>query len=78
MLTKRRRMRVALVAAVVPADVRLVGRVDVRVLLPVGAVGEASAATVELASKRLLAFCKHSRNEYDYLCHNLLPTLHHF
>lgn len=48
-------MRVALVAAVVLAAVRLVGRVNVRVFLSIGAVGKASIAARIFASKRLLS-----------------------
>ena len=54
-LAQRRRVRVGLVAAGVAAVVRLVGRVHVRVLLAVRAVGEATLAADELASERLLA-----------------------
>ena len=43
-LAQRRRMRVGLVAAGGAADVRLVGRVHVRVLLAIGTVGEATSA----------------------------------
>lgn len=46
-------MRVALIAAIHPAVVRLIGRVNVRVLLAVRGVGEASIAAFVLAFKRL-------------------------
>ena len=58
-LAQRRRVRVGLVAAVRAADVRLVGGVDVRVLLAVRAVGEATSAADELAAERTLA-CTHA------------------
>ena len=49
MLAQGAGMGVALVAAVVPAAVRLVRRVDVHVLFPVGRVGELTVTTVVLA-----------------------------
>ena len=52
---QRRRVRVALVAAVDAAVERLVGRVHVRVLLAVRAVREATIAAAELAHEWLLA-----------------------
>ena len=55
-LAQRGRVRVALVAAFVLAEVGLVGRVNVHMLLAVGAVGEASIAAVELAFERLFAW----------------------
>jgi hypothetical protein len=55
-LAERGRMRVALVACLVAAEVGLVGGVHVHVLLAVGAVGEAAVAAVELASERLFTF----------------------
>jgi len=48
------RVRVGLVAARCATHVRLVGRVHVRVLLAVRAVGEATSATDELAPERSL------------------------
>lgn len=48
-------MRVALVATVDFAVVRLVARVDVRVFLSVGAIGELPLATFEFALKRLFS-----------------------
>lgn len=54
-LPQRARVRVGLVAAAHFAVVRLVAGVDVRVLLPVAAVGEFSVAAVELALERLLS-----------------------
>ena len=48
-LSQRRRVGVALVAAVDSAVVRLIGRVNVRVLLAVGGVGEASIAALVFA-----------------------------
>lgn len=49
-------MRVALVAAAHLAIVRLVASVNVRVLLPVGAVGKSAIATLEFALERFLAW----------------------
>lgn len=57
MLAQRTGMRVALVAATNAAVVRFVGRMNVRVLLAVRRVGEASVAAVELALEGFLA-CK--------------------
>lgn len=51
-------MSVALVAAVYAAVVRLIGRVNVHVLLSVRAVGEATLAALEFAAKWLLTFIK--------------------
>jgi len=50
---QRRRMSIGLVAAVDSTVERLVGRVDVRVLLAVGAVGETTIAAAELTDERL-------------------------
>lgn len=55
-LAQRRRVRVRLVAAAHFAVVRLIRRVHVRVLLPVGTVGEPPVAAVEFAFERLLAY----------------------
>lgn len=55
-LPQRAGVRVGLVAAAHLAVVRLVAGVDVRVLLPVAAVGEFPVAAVELALERLLPF----------------------
>jgi len=54
-LAERRRVRVRFVAAGGTTDVRLVGGVDVRMLLTIGTVGKAASAADELASKRSLA-----------------------
>jgi hypothetical protein len=54
-LPQRRGVGVGLVAARHPAVVRLVGGVDVGVLLPVRGVGEAPVATLVFALERLLA-----------------------
>ena len=56
MLTERRRMCVGLVAAGVATVVRFVGRVDMRMLLAVGTVGEAAIAAHVLATKRFFAY----------------------
>jgi len=57
-LAQRRRVRVGLVAAGVATVVRLVRRVNVRVLLAVGTVGETTLTADELATKRLLTCSK--------------------
>ena len=51
-------MSVGLVTAPDTAVVRLVGGVDVHVLLPVAGVGEPPVAALDLALKRLLAWKK--------------------
>lgn len=53
-LPQRARVRVGFVTAAHLAVVRLVTGVDVRMLLPVAAVGEFSVTAVELALERLL------------------------
>lgn len=55
-LSKRRRMRIGLVAAVYATIVRLVRRVHMHVLLSVRAVREPSLAAVKLALERFLTF----------------------
>lgn len=55
-LPQRARVRVGLVAAAHLAVVRLVAGVDVRVLLPVAAVGEFPVTAVELALEWFLSF----------------------
>ena len=55
-------MRVGLVAVGDPAEIRFVGRVYVRVLLPVRAVGETTVTSGLLAAKRLLAWTKNNNN----------------
>lgn len=54
-LPQRARVRVGFVTAADFAVVRLVTGVDVRVLLPVAAVGEFSVTAVELALERFLS-----------------------
>lgn len=55
-LPQRARVRVGLVTAAHFAVVRLVTGVDVRVLLPVAAVGEFSVTAVKLALERFLTW----------------------
>ncbi len=55
-LAQAARVRVALVAAANLAVVRLVRRVHVRMLLPVGRVGEATVAALELALEGFLTW----------------------
>ena len=55
-------MSVRLVTASHPAGVRLVGGVDVHVLLPVAGVGEPPVAALNLALEGLLTLRK--RNSY--------------
>jgi len=55
---QRRRVRVGLVAAVNATIERLVGRVNVGVLLPVGTVGETTVTAGELTHERLLAYTR--------------------
>lgn len=55
-LAKRRRVGVALVAAVNLAVVGFVARVDVRVLLTVGTVGETTITSLELTAEWLLSY----------------------
>ena len=59
-LSQGGRVGVGLVAASGGAVVRLVGGVDVHVLLPVAGVGEPSVAAVDLTLERLLPWkeCK--------------------
>lgn len=54
-LAEGRGVGVALVASVEAAVERFVARVDVRVFLPIGAVGEASVAAFELTAEGFLA-----------------------
>lgn len=55
-LAQRRRVRVGFVAASNLAVVRLVGRVDVRVFLPIRAVGEPPVASVEFTFERFFTW----------------------
>lgn len=57
-LPQRARVRVGFVAAAHLTVVRLVARVDVRVLLPVAAVGKFSVTAVELTLERLFTWNK--------------------
>lgn len=66
-LPQRARVRVGFVAAAHLTVVRLVTRVDVRVLLPVTAVGKFAVAAVELALERLFT-C--NRVEYRRQIHS--------
>lgn len=56
MLTKGGWMSVALVASVHLAVVRFVARVNVRVLLTVGTVGETTITSLEFTAEWLLAY----------------------
>jgi len=62
-------MRVGLVAASDPAVVRFVAGVDVRMLLAVRTVGEATIATFELAAERLFTCnIRHNNGFNDLIC----------
>ena len=66
--TQGRRMCIRLVTAQVLAVVRFIAGVDVRVLLPVGAVREATITSRILTSERLLAYFK-KKIAMKYLIH---------
>lgn len=59
-------MRVALVASVKATVERFVARVDVRVFLPIGAVGETSVAAFELTAKRFLTCQQKTQRNYQF------------
>ena len=60
-LPEGRRVRVGLVAAAHFAVVRLVGSVDVRMLLAIGRVGEAAIASVEFTFERFFSWRRRKR-----------------
>jgi len=74
-LAQGRRVRVGLVAAGGATDVRLVGRVHVRVLLAVRTVGEAPPAAGVFASEWSLAYSQHTWviSTESYCKHKPLP-----
>lgn len=59
-------MGVALVTPVESTVERFVARVDVRVFLPIGAVGEAAIAALEFTAKRFLA-CQGKNNAEELM-----------
>lgn len=70
-LPQRARVRVRFVTATDLAVVRLVAGVDVRVLLPVAAVGEFSVTSVKFALERFLPWKEGQADTVSVMCNNV-------